>query len=258
MKIAKVKPNDVTFDQRYQRDLDERRARVIAGEFDKDRVGVPVLALRPNGKLVAIDGQHRIFAAKEAGLGDEPMACQIIDGLSLQAEAEMFLKLNGGRKAVPPLDKYKARIVAKEPAATEIETIIRAEGLRIGSGHGRRIVRAISAVEFVYNRGVLPDVLRVLNKWLDGDQSAFDQDLLRGLCYFFLAYPDVDRVRLQKSLDKMSSAVKVTRKIEAGRSLDMKGSEAAVFAFRQIFNATRGPNLPPPAGFVEVQPVAAE
>src|SRR5690349_10802536 len=132
-KFEKISPKNVQLDSRYQRDLDEKRANGMASAIVDDLLGVPVLSRRKSGTVIAIDGQHRITSLQKAGR-NEPILCQVHEGLSLQEEADLFLKLNGQRVAVGKYDKFKASIVAKDPQALSIEKIVSDAGLRITRG----------------------------------------------------------------------------------------------------------------------------
>ena len=106
--------DSIGVDPAYQRDFDEKRAKAMAKDLDWARFGVPVVSRRGDGKVVVIDAQHRLAAARFAGEGKRSTLCEIHSGLDKRREAELFLKLNGGRKAIRVFDRYKARMVARE------------------------------------------------------------------------------------------------------------------------------------------------
>lgn len=139
----KVRVKDITLDARYQRDLDQKRAASMAKSIDLARIGVPVAVRRKDGKLVVVDGQHRVSALMQAGMGAEQILVEIHEGLTLQEEATLFLKLNDGRKAVGAYDKFRAELVAKDTTALEIERILASVGLRLARAPGSKSICAI-------------------------------------------------------------------------------------------------------------------
>jgi len=114
-KFAKIKPSKLIIDNRYQRDLDEPRAMHLAETFDESLLGTIVISQRKNGEYYVLDGQHRVTASQIADRGDIPIQCEVHSGLTLAQESKMFLDLNGGRKYVRIYDKFRARIMSREP-----------------------------------------------------------------------------------------------------------------------------------------------
>ena len=79
----------------YQRNLNERRVNEIKKEFDPKLLGKITISRHSNGKLFVIDGNHRVAACK--AVGAKYIDAEIIDGLSIEQEAELFCKLNNGQ-----------------------------------------------------------------------------------------------------------------------------------------------------------------
>lgn len=237
MKHIKIKPSDTRVDHAYQRDLDETRARVIAVAFSPELVGVPVVSRRPDGSLVRIDGQHRLAAAIMAGLGEEAILMEVHDGLSVEAEAQLFLRLNGSRKAVGAVDKFRARVVANEPTAVEIKGILAKHGCKITKAPQRNGVLAVEAVERAYHDGVLGNVVRTLKAWLDGDSSAFEGEIVKAAAGLFLAHPDADPMYLAKRMETFPPSKVLARirreKLDEGWT---SKKEAAASVLIDIYN----------------------
>lgn len=70
-----------------------------------------------------IDGQHRLAAARLRGDIDY-LPCMVSEFGSFEAEALLFVSLNSVRRQISPLDRFHARVAAKEPLALEIRQII--------------------------------------------------------------------------------------------------------------------------------------
>lgn len=234
MKHIKIKPSETTVDYAYQRELDQKRAESMARNFDPKLMGVAVVSRRADGSMVRIDGQHRFAAAIAAGFGDTPFLVEAYDNLTPREEAELFLRLNGGRSPVGAIDKYKARLQAHEPTALEIKQILGRHGLRIAKAPSRGVIMAVQAVENAYHHGTLEKVLRVLVAWLEGDSSAFEGDIIRGMSAFFVAFPDADPMHMASRLDKYGPPKLLSRLRREAQQTSK--SDAARFVFSDIYN----------------------
>lgn len=236
-KYEKLRPSQIDVDPRWQRDLDEGRAKRMAKSINRARIGVPVVSRRPDGKCVALDGQHRVAALRFAN-DDAPLMCDVQEGLSLADEAELYLLLNSDRKAVRVFDKFKARLVAKDPVAIEISEVVKKSGLRIAKAQGANCICAIQALEFAHvHHKNLSSALRVLIKWSDGDPSVYEGSLIKDVSYFLSHYPAVNLERLGEKLQSYSPE-RILAKIRRtqGSLDDIPRSDAACKVLRDIYN----------------------
>lgn len=236
VKYQQIRPNDTTVDDAYQRELDERRAQVIAETFDPAIFGVPVLSRRNDGTLVRIDGQHRIHGAVTAGHGDETFLMEVHEGLSLKEEAALFLRLNGSRKGVGAIDRFKARLVAREPVAVEIQSVLKSVGCKIVRSQQRYGIQAIEAAEAAYHRGNLAETVRVLATWLDGDPQAFDKTFIRAVSAFLAAFPEAQPLHLASKLTK-HHASKIRTRLDREKEAIGSAVEAARYVLLDVYNA---------------------
>lgn len=234
---VKVKPSQIGTDARFQRDLDESRAKRMGKHLDVRRIGHPVVSVREDGSMVALDGQHRLQAMRVAGV-DDAILCDAWHGLTLAEEAELFILLQADRKAVRVYDKFKARLVARDPVALEIEKIVKAAGLRIAKAQGNNCICAIKALESAHARyRNLPKSLSVLLKWSDGDPGAFDGHLITDVACFLAQHPKVDLIRLAEKLAPYSPERILSRiRRVQGNSDELPRGEAACRVFREIYN----------------------
>jgi hypothetical protein len=237
--FANIRPIDTTSDAHYQRDIDEDRILAMAQQFDLSLFGVPVLSRRGNGEHVRIDGQHRLEAAILADRGQEPVLCEVHEGLSLKEEAELFLRLNRERSAVRVYDKYKARLVAGEPVAMAIDGILKALSLKVGKSRQARTVCAVEALEASFPSGKLMQGLRVLTDWRQGDPSAYEGPLIRGMTAFLVEYPDVDAANLVSQLRNHTPAIVHSRFRAKRGELACTPNHAARLVLQEIYNERR-------------------
>jgi len=255
-KFQKIKPSDTTIDSRFQRDLDEQRARAMARAFNPDLVGVPVVSHRENGEYVRLDGQHRLAAAEMANRGEIPTLMEVHVGLSLREEAELFLRLNGGRSPVRVFDKFKARLVAHEPVALAIVAILKLVGLKIVKTSQRFGVCAIKAVELVHHKGNLEKTMRVLSAWADGGSESYEGPLVKAMSAFLAEYPNVEVVEIADRLHSHDPNKVIQRLRRTIGSYECKPDEAARIVLRDIYNERRKKGLLPPPGREHAQDAA--
>jgi hypothetical protein len=244
-KFEKIKPSSIGVDPRFQRDLDETRAKRLSKALNLSRIGHFVVSRRADGSMVVLDGQHRLTAMKMRGI-NEPIYCDVWDGLTLPEEAELFLWLNSDRRAVRVFDKFKARLIAQETSAIEIDGIVKKCGLRIGKAQSSKCVCAIKALEFAHVRhNNLPKTLEVLTRWSDGDPGVYDGKLIKDVSCFLAQFPEVNLSLLSKQLSPYSPE-RILNKINRAQGLrtdDGPRWEAACKVLLEIYNYKRRDKL---------------
>jgi len=255
--FIKVKPCDTSVDERYQREFDEPRSAAMAEAFDLSLIGVPVISRREDGRMVRLDGQHRFGAAIIAGLGNTAFMCEVYDGLSIQEEAEMFLRLNSGRSAVRAYDKFRARLVSGEPVAVAIVVVLTSLALKFQKTSAKNAICAVQALDCVYHRGNLRETLEVIKDWADGEPASFEKQIIRAVSFFLSEYPDVSRTELASKLRSYAPSRVMARIRCAMAQLDCKTRLASCLAIREIYNERRKRNLLPPPGKFTEEPIAA-
>lgn len=148
-----VSAADLTIDPRVQRreGTDERRINDMAAAFNPNALGTITVSKRDNGRLVILDGAHRVAAAKQAG-HKERMRANVHTGLSLEQEAELFVLLNTFKQP-SAVSRFLARVIQKEPVAVKIEQIAKAHGWKINLLNADGYLKAVDALERVYRDG---------------------------------------------------------------------------------------------------------
>lgn len=184
LKTTKIVAQNIKIDPSYQRPLDEDRVEQIAEAFDPDRVGAIYVSRRKDGFHYALDGQHRVAGAVKAGY-KHPLICLVHEGLSLDEEADWFLRYNNGRVKIEAMAKFRARLTAKEPTALEINNIVHSLGLSMSPSPSAKTICAVEAAEWVHiRRKNLEQTLAALKHWAQVDQKAFDGKLIRATAIF--------------------------------------------------------------------------
>lgn len=225
----------------YQRALDEHHVSAIVANFDPQQVR-PISVVyrgkgheRPDGFYYAVDGQHTCEALRR--IGRQAAYCHVLDAPTVAEEAALFHALNTTPKAVNALDKFRARVAAKDEAALRIDGIVRSYGLRISGDKIVGCVGAVVALEQVHQRtGNLAAVLRVINAWQSGDPYAFDGVFITDVSAFLAEYPAASETTLIRQLKRYTP--KEIKQIAKRYKVDLGGTrqQNGVRAIRQIYN----------------------
>lgn len=127
-----VLPAQLSVDPDYQRSLDGHTSSVlirrIARQWDWHLCQPLVVSRRGDGGLYVIDGQHRLAAAKERG-DIAQLPCVIVEYDGTAGEAAAFVGLNSQRRALSPVDLFRAAVASGEDDAVAIADAIAAAGL---------------------------------------------------------------------------------------------------------------------------------
>lgn len=194
-----------------QRPYNEKWAKEIADNLDPDMFD-PLIVTKPNGNGIyhIIEGQHRRHALEMFARNENEQApCRVIADADPARAAEIWLGINGGRKAIKPIHGFSVAVVAgREPEVT-IQHIVSINGFVIADKRQPDCITAVSALRIVFNRHgkvTLDRVLKLLRILWKGDPTSVSSPLLRGFGIFvheFGAHTDAKRLVLRIS-DKWS------------------------------------------------------
>lgn len=199
---------------RFQRPLNERWLDARDGKFDPAMLGTITVSDRPRrGKQYsAIDGQHRCELARRAGLSHVP--CLVFIGLTVEAEAEMFARLQRERRAISPFQRFNAELVAGNEQAKAIQKIVTECGLTLDANQedaGK--VRAVVALERIYEDepANLRKVLTLITQTWGDLPYARNERMLKGVWYFVRDTEDLDEERFIDRLGQVPPSTLATR-----------------------------------------------
>lgn len=126
-----------------------------------------------------IDGQHRLRAAEMRD--DIPeLPCIISTFSTFEEEALAFVAINAERRAVTPLDRFHAKLAAKDPLAVKIAKLV--------TGAGLTVTRANDVAQWAPKEIAFPDTI---GRVLSTDEDAAG----RALAVLGAAYPDAPLTR---------------------------------------------------------------
>lgn len=183
-KYQRLPVADLIVDDGYQRRLDEKRVQRMAKDFRPEMLGTLEVS-RHNGRSAVFDGQHRLAAAKLVGL--ETLPCLVHSSMSREDEADLFYRLQRDRKAVHPVEAFKARLVAGDPGVAEIHRLASDAGFVVGYKPSADRIAAVATLERVHARGVLGETLELMGLW-KGDVGVTDAGFIDGLSLLVQGY----------------------------------------------------------------------
>lgn len=203
-KLRYLTAGDIKVDTRYQRGLNLAQVERIASQFDPGAFGTITVSRRNDGSLWVLDGQHRLAALQHMNWGDQRVPCIVYDGLSLDDEAKLFYSPQMTRRALTPMERFRARLILGDPVAIEIKRIANAHGYEINTGTGSDgntdTIDAVAAVECIYKTwaggAMLGTVLGVTRDAWGTNEFHIPGSVLIGIAAFCYRFPEYNRTRL--------------------------------------------------------------
>lgn len=231
----RIDVTDLFIDPSYQREEKPQHVKKIADDWDEAQLGVLEVSEREDGYAV-FDGQHRLKAAETRGEANLP--CLVHTGLTPQEEAELFRQLQDNRKALTPLDRFKARHFAEDPVAVGIFKLAEKHKYKVGTGP--KSIQSIVAFERVYLRGNLDESLNILGMWR-GDAKQLEGSLIDGLSRFLLLYPEADRGRAREQWAEFSPTVILRRSAEFMATAHSSKAAGVLEVLRDLYTSRKFP-----------------
>ena len=162
----------------------------LAKNLDLDKLGFLVINYR-DGVHWVCDGQHRVYAMKQNGFGDDTyMDCEVYENLTDAEMANIFLGRDN-RRAVRTFDKFWISCTGGDAKAIAIRRAVESNGLKVSQGKTDGCVGSVSALGRVFDligENGLGQVLRVARDAFAKDTSGFDSNILQGLGLVFNRY----------------------------------------------------------------------
>lgn len=178
----------------------------IKEAWDDGAVGVLMVSYRDGIDMYAIlDGNHRAAAARSLGISQLP--CRVYIDLTLEQEAEKYKQFGQVRKQ-NPIDKFRARLVMKEPSSLAIERILQKHNLEIPThgGPGTGKVRAVAILDRLYAQhgpDALDWIIGTTHKVWEGDQAAYATWALQGMEAFWMRHAHLPTFRYNHFIQRL-------------------------------------------------------
>lgn len=129
-----LKVDRLFVDHRYQRTLESTRSQKLVAAIAANFRWLAFQAIQATadprtGGWLVIDGQHRVEAARLAGIAEVPAV--VVDAVSLADQATAFVRANTDRVQVNLFALHRASVLAKDPRALAIDRTCKAAGIEI-------------------------------------------------------------------------------------------------------------------------------
>lgn len=247
-KILNIPAKQIRVDPEVQRQLIPARVSKLTEAMDLDGLGIITVSERGKGDLIALDGQHRIAALEQLGMGEWEVTCHVYSGLSKAQEAALFRRLNDTRK-ITPYDDFSKGLVEGDEECLAINEIIESHGLRVAGYGSDGTITCVSKLRQLYESkngradgAVLADALTdSLAAW-GVRYAAVEKNILGGLALVHRTYgSEVDRPALVNKLSKYKGGAAgllgTARQLKDLRSASMERLVAAVIV--EVYNRGR-------------------
>ncbi len=205
-------PSQIKFDPLYQRELDAKRAKKIADEFDGDLFNEPKVSYR-DGLYWCFNGQHSIAGWKfYHNNQDKPVNCKVFKGMTWLDECDAFVKQNGISKDPTTNQKLKAAYNSKDPDVVDMVTKAQLCGFVVdfvASKTPSRIVCTSALLRAYKSLGsiVYLDMLTAIKEAWFGDMDAVSKQIITGMTAFYKTYyGNFKQDELIKSLRRITPA----------------------------------------------------
>jgi len=224
----------------FGRPLNQGKVQRMREVFDPNALGVILLSFRANDTYSILDGQHRVALALE--MGRTEMAARIYIDLTYEQEASLYNAFATVNKQ-SALDKFRAKLEAKEANALDIQRILRRYDLEVataGPALGKlQAVYGLETIHDTYGSAFLDNVIGTLHAgWADSPR-AYVTESLNGMAAFWLRYHDtVDLKRLQDVMKRVSPerVLQAVGSQRASSFVGRNGKEVWGRALRDAYN----------------------
>jgi len=205
---SEILVKDLVLDLSYQRYPNETKVNKIVKNFDKGALGVIICSAREDGTIVILDGGHRIAAMRMMKLDDQFVDCLVYFGLTIPEEANLFNLINDNRTKPKTQDLFKAKVVAHDSSAVEIDKIFKKHNLSTSNQAGANLIRAVGTVSNLYKKNGSTNVdktIEILKLAFGNHSSSFTDFALVSVSNMVSIYPNMDRNRLINALKLFGS-----------------------------------------------------
>jgi hypothetical protein len=206
----RIAAKDLTIHPVAQREIIPSKLKKLIAELDLDAISVVDVVSyhipgHGDGPFV-VDGQHRITALMEHGLGDWIVEAMLHENITTDAgSCALFLKLND-RAAVNTYAKYLNELAAGSPLAVGVDAALKHHKLKAARTSADGHVAAVSSMKniFSWDEGKTLDegLSMVLEAW--GDRAAaLEGKVIEGICrVVFLYNGKLDTQAFTKTISK--------------------------------------------------------
>ena len=223
--LLEIPISELYIDTSYQRPLMGHRVDIMVQDWNWIACGTLTVVLRGkgSGEYFIIDGQHRVEAARRAGIKKLP--CIVFDGMEDKSEAKEFLDVNTLRRGLSITDRYRALLVTEDPIALKTHELLTTANREPSLFTGKDTVKCLDFLmrALEEDEKAITAIWPVMIQVCDGHTMI--KDLLQGFFYIerYLSNTSIaDRLWrrriLQVGYDQIAKSIRETQQFVGKRS----------------------------------------
>jgi hypothetical protein len=236
--LMTINASQLIIDPSYQRQLNKKRAKKIAKNYDPFLENLVKVSFRDN-KYYVFDGQHTInMELVRHGYRDVPIKCLVYCGLTHDKEAILFSKQSGFSQKVSLADQLHARYEGHDKEIVDFCEMTKKAGLFIDFTRGveeNKIVALQKAYKiYTADKEIYVKLLRMIKETWNGDPESLRSEILGGVYEFDRAYKgkyDVDKFVEQLSVISPKVIIREGKATISGR--DKRYAQQIVNAYNK-------------------------
>ena len=193
--IRAMSTSQLTSDLPYQRGVEQKNVDKLIRNWNSREL-YPVIVSFRDGKFNVVDGQNRIAAMRQmAGGGDVIVPCMIYTGMTYEQEAELYAKLDKGKRPLTPRQHTKALVESGSDARImEIKCLVEDVGFvwALGEPTGEPFeiapIRALINAHQLLGGEAFARMLSLLAGAWQGAPNSLKASMLSGMALFVKTY----------------------------------------------------------------------
>ena len=227
----------------YQRPVEQKNVDKLIRNWNSREL-YPVIVSFRDGKFNVVDGQNRIAAMRQmAGGGDVIVPCMIYTGMTYEQEAELYAKLDKGKRPLTPRQHTKALVESGADAEIiEIKRLLEGAGFvwaldkPTGEPFEITATRAVISAYHLLGGAGFSRMLGLIAQAWRGAPGSLKASMFSGMALFLKTYEtELDDAAFIKRL----SAVDADEIIRRGK-VDFSTNKAALRFARVIWDKYNG------------------
>ena len=179
----------------YQRPVEQKNVDKLVRNWNSREL-YPVIVSFRDGKFNVVDGQNRIAAMRQmAGGGDVIVPCMIYTGMTYEQEAELYAKLDKGKRPLTPRQHTKALVESGSDARImEIKCLVEDVGFvwALGEPTGEPFeiapIRALINAHQLLGGDAFSRMLSLMAGTWQGTPNSLRASMLSGMALFVKTY----------------------------------------------------------------------
>ena len=176
-----IDKRELQIDTSYQRRQILAKVQKIASSWSWQACGCILVAQR-DASLFVFDGGHRVEAAMRLSKVQK-LPCLVFQTEGAKEEAESFVRVARERRPITSYERFKAEVVAGNPAALTVEKLALEAGRIVSSTAGPATIKCVASLEHLVQTSeeTLVKLWPLICQLTQG--QVMHEIIVQGLCY---------------------------------------------------------------------------